>query len=106
MVSDDIAPRDNSETNKLPVLLSSVLFYKEHFRKKDPEFWTIPTLQTGFWDLRNGETETAENFMAGQVRMHTGNDTKMCEELEELVEMIIEGSRDAQRRFLGEVSRV
>lgn len=95
-----------TDTDTLPVMLASVLFHKEHFRKKDPEFFSKPTLQTGFWDLRNGGTETAENFLAGQVRMHTGNDKKTCEELEKLVEIIIDGSRDEQRRFLSEVCRV
>lgn len=97
---------DKTETNTHPVVLSSVLFYKEHFREQDPDFWTVPTLQTGFWDLRNGGTETADNFMAGQVRMQTENDKKTCEELEELVERIIGGTRDAQKCFLSEVSRV
>lgn len=97
---------DETETDPPLVLLSSVLFYKTHFRQKDPKFWTVPMLQTGFWDLRNGGRETEGNFVAGQVKMHTGNDKKTCEELEELVEVIIEGSRDAQRRFLSELSRI
>ncbi|KAJ5825999.1 hypothetical protein N7474_003137 [Penicillium riverlandense] len=88
------------------VVLSAVLFHKKHFRRADPKFFTIPMFVAGFWDLRNGGTETPDNFRAGQVRMHTSDDKKTCEELEELVETIIEGTRDAQKRFLCEVGRV
>lgn len=95
-----------TDTDALVVMLASVLFHKKHLRQKDPEFFSTPILQAGFWDLRDGGTETAENFVAGQVRMHTGNNKRTCEELEELVEMIIEGSRDEQRRFLIEASVV
>lgn len=87
-------------------MFSSVIFYKKHLRQSDPEFFTTPTFQAGVWDLRNGGTETVENFQSGQVRMLCGNEKQVCEELEELAETIIENSRDEQKRFLGEVSRV
>lgn len=93
-------------TNTLLVVLSSVLSYKKRFRQANPTFFTVPTFYAGFWDLRNGGTETPDNFRAGQVRMHTSDDMKTCAELEELVETMIEGTRDAQKRFLCEVNRI
>lgn len=87
-------------------MLSSVIHYKQRFRKSDPDFFTFPNFLGGFWDLREGGTESAAGFKSGQVRMHCEDEKKLCEGLEDLVETILEKSRDEQKRFLSEVSRV
>lgn len=88
-------------------MLSSVIHYKQRFRKSDPDFFTFPNFLGGFWDLREGGTESAAGFKSGQVRMHCEDEKKLCEGLEDLVETILEKSRDEQKRFLsGESSMI
>ncbi|KAJ5816525.1 hypothetical protein N7447_008758 [Penicillium robsamsonii] len=81
------------------VMTSSVLFYKEHFRKDSPDFFTDPVMQTGFWDLTNG-TATVDNFQAGQVKIHGAKAKKICDELEDIVENCKRDTEDAQKKFL------
>ncbi|KXG45973.1 uncharacterized protein PGRI_048290 [Penicillium griseofulvum] len=81
------------------VMTSSILFYKEHFRKDAPDFFTDPSVQAGFWDLKNG-APTPDNFHAGQVRIHGPKAKRICDELEEIAENCKRDTKDAQKRFL------
>ncbi|KAJ5520255.1 hypothetical protein N7463_000708 [Penicillium fimorum] len=81
------------------VMTSSILLYKEHFRKDSPDFFTDPVMQTGFWDLTNG-TATADNFQAGQVKIHGTGAKKICDELEAIVECCRRDTEEAQKKFL------
>jgi hypothetical protein len=80
-------------------MTSSILFYKEHFRKDAPDFFTDPSVQAGFWDLKNGPP-TPDNFHAGQVRIHGPKAKRICDELEEIAENCKRDTKDAQKRFL------
>ena len=84
-------------------MASSVLFFKEHFRDTDPDFFSFPTVQVGFWDLRDGGMATADNFKTGQIRIRGLNEKLICDELEEFVEKFLEERQGKQRKFLTEI---
>ncbi|OQE37355.1 hypothetical protein PENCOP_c010G07881 [Penicillium coprophilum] len=86
------------------VITSSILLYKEHFRKESPDFFIEPVMQTGFWDLTNGPT-TADNFQAGQLKIHGAKAKEICDELEGIVESCMRDTEDAQKRFLKALGR-
>jgi hypothetical protein len=88
-------------------MTSSVLFYKEHFRKKSKkssDLFVDPVIQGGFWDLRK-ENATPENYQKGQVRIHGNKAKEICDELEDIVEGLKGNTVDAQKRFLKEIGQ-
>jgi hypothetical protein len=85
-------------------MTSSVLFYKEHFRKKGRGLFVDPVIQAGFWDLRN-DSATPENYQAGQVKIHGNKAKQICDELEDFVEGLKGNTDDAQKRFLKEIGQ-
>ncbi|CAG8900461.1 unnamed protein product [Penicillium egyptiacum] len=96
----EISRKDSQERlASCHVMTSSILFYKEHFRKTSPDFFIDPIMQTGFWDLTHG-TATPDNFQAGQVKIHGAKASQICDELEEIVENCKRGTEDAQKKFL------
>ncbi|KAJ5958071.1 uncharacterized protein N7479_005221 [Penicillium vulpinum] len=96
----EISRKDSQERlASCHVLTSSILFYKEHFRKDSPDFFTDPVMQTSFWDLTQGSA-TPDNFQVGQVKIHGANAGKICDELEEIVESLKADTEEAQKKFL------
>jgi hypothetical protein len=85
-------------------MTSSVLFYKEHFRKGPSDFFVDPVIQAGFWDLRK-DSATPENYQGGQVKIHGNKAKKICDELEDIVEGLKGNTVDAQQRFLKEIGQ-
>lgn len=49
---------------------------------------------------------TEEKFQTGQVRMNGPGETQLCDELEDLVESLMEESKDAQKKVMVEINRV
>ena len=49
---------------------------------------------------------TEERFQTGQVRMNGPGETQLCDELEDLVESLMEESKDAQKKVMVEINQV
>lgn len=84
-------------------MTSSVLSYKEHFRK-DSDFFVDPVIQAGFWDLRK-DSATPEKYQAGQVRIYGNKAKQIGDEIEDIIEGLKGNTDDAQKRFLKEIGQ-